>query len=623
MISSKAIRMTCRFLALLGMTAAWLPVTAQNPQRHFTDGIDARFAKTHPVITYRLSVSDRDTSVFNVEMTLRNAPDTFRIAMARHPEYDDEYFRYVELETSQDPRITITRQDSVVWRIVAPDGNATISYKIALPPSSGARAAWKPFLSPTGGLTGGPHTFMYVVGAELAPAHVELRLPTSWRIATGLTPTSDPRTFFAANAYVLVESPILVGSFDVARFAIDGVPHTIAYWRAPNYTRFDTAAFRKGVEGIANEAVKVFGRPPYREYVYMFQDNAWGGLEHHNSVTLGARSDLLAKDPAELLQESAHEYVHTWNLMRIRPAEYTGVSYRVIKPVPTLWFSEGLTIFYADLLLRRAGLTAGGATRTEHLQNILARFLANPASSKFSAEAISRVAYNASPDALGDYSTSAHLQGEVLGAMLDLVVRSATDGKRSMDHVMRDLYARTGGPAGMTGADIEAAVAAMCGCVVKPFFDAHVRGAQPLDVDKYLALIGLKAEVRWDTVTRDNGEKVPDQRLWAFNPEGDSLLALQINNPTTVWAKAGLHSGDRVVSMNGNSVRTWNEFRTLLSQSRIGDIVHLVIKPKTGPARNVAVTVSGYTRPFVTVMEISGASEKQIRLRQAWLDGMP
>jgi predicted metalloprotease with PDZ domain len=613
----------CRFLALLGMTTACVTAAAaQNPQRHFTDGVDARFAKTHPVIAYRLTLSDRDTTVFNVEMTLRNAPDTFRIAMARHPEYDDEYFRYVQLETDQDPRITITRQDSVVWRVVAPGGSATIAYKLALPPSSGQRAAWKPFLSATGGLTGGPHTFMYVVGAELAPAHVELRLPASWRVVSGLTPTQDPHTFFASNAYVLVESPILVGNFDVSRFTIDGVPHTLAYWRAPTYTRFDTSAFRKAIEGIATEAVKVFGRPPYREYTFMFQDNAWGGLEHHNSVTLGARSDLLAKDPAELLGEAAHEYFHTWNLMRLRPAEYTGVSHKVIKPVPTLWFSEGLTLFYADLLIRRAGLAAN-TTRTQHLQNILARFLASPATSKFSAEAISRVSYNASPDALGDYSASAHLQGEVLGAMLDLMVRNATDGKRSMDHVMRELYARTGGPAGMTGADIEAAVASVCACVVKPFFDAHVRGAQPLDVDKYLALIGLKAEVKWDTVTRENGEKVPDVRLWAFNPEGDSLLALQINNPTTVWGKAGLHSGDRLISMNGNTVRTWTEFRTMLSQARIGDVVHLVVKPKTGPVRDIAVTVPGYTRPFVTVTEISGATEKQTRLRQAWLDGTP
>ena len=617
-------RINRTILALLGMTVAGIPVaSAQTPQRHFTEGVEARFAKSHPVITYRLTLSDRDTSVFAVEMTLRNAPDTFRIAMAKHPEYDDEYFRHVDLATDQDPRITITRQDSVVWRIVAPGGNATISYRIQLPPSAGARAAWKPFLSATGGLTGGPHTFMFVLGAELAPAHVELRMPESWQVATGLTPTHDPRTFFASNAYVLVESPILVGRFDVSRFAIDGVPHTIAYWRAPNYTRFDAAAFNKAIEGIATETVKLFGRPPYREYIFMVQDNAWGGLEHHNSVTLGARSDLLAREPDELIREAAHEFIHTWNLMRIRPAEYVGVSHRPIKPVPTLWFSEGLTIFYSDLLARRAGLGAIGATRTEHMEGIIARWLSSPGNARFSAEAVSRVAYNAAPDALGDYSGSSHLQGEVLGALLDLTVRSATDGKRSIDHVMRDLYGRTAGPAGMTGADIEASVAAVCGCVVKPFFDAHVRGAQPLDFNRYLALIGLKADITWDTVTRDNGEKAPDHRLWAYDPPGDSLLALAVNNPETVWGKAGLHSGERVISVNGNSVRTWNEFRSAIAQSRVGDVVHLVVKPKVGPTRTVSVTVTGYTRPVVKISEIIGATEKQVRLREAWLAGMP
>jgi predicted metalloprotease with PDZ domain len=613
---------TCRFLATLGMTATAL--TAQNPQRHFTDGVEMRFGRTHPILNYRVIVTDRDTTGFDVQITIRNAPDTFRLAMAKHPEYDDRYFRFVE-GPKEDARATIVREDSVRWRIVAPGGNAVIEYRIALPPGESPRAAWRPFLSPTGGLTGGPHTFMYVVGSELAPAHVEVVAPESWEISTGLTPTADPRTFFASNAYTLVESPILVGRFNTTRFLIDGVPHTIAYWPARNSVPFDTAAFRTGVEKMTLEAVKLFGRPPYREYVFQFQDNAWGGLEHHNSVTLGARSQLLAEDPNALLQETAHEFIHTWNLMRIRPAEYIGVTYRRIQPVPTLWFSEGLTIFYSDLLPRRAGLPAAGATRTDHLQGIIARYLSQPAHAKFSAEQVSRVAYNAAPDALGDYSASSHLYGEVLGAMLDIIVRDATNGRRSMDDVMRALLERTGGPAGMTGADIEAAVASVCACPVKPFFDAHVRGAQPVNFNRYLALIGLKSEVTWDTARRESGETLPDHRLWAWNPPGDSLLAILVNNPETVWGKAGLHSGERVISVNGNSVRTWNEFRQQLASARIGDIVHFVVQPRRAPAtpRTVSVRVTGYTRPAVTISEVPDATEKQIRLREAWLAGTP
>ena len=606
-------------ITLLSLLLA-APALAQT-QRHFTDAVDQRFTQSTPVIHYLLTVSDRDTTAFDVRMTVRNAPDTFRIAMAKHPEYDDRFFRYIE-NLRSDATVTISQEDSVLWRVVAPHGETVvIQYRIALPPSISPHAAWRPFLSPTGGLTGGPHTFMYVVGAEQAPAHVEVRMPAAWSIATGLTPTLEPRTFFAANAYVLVESPILVGRFRTWGFQVDGVPHTVAYSPSPKGVQFDTATFRNGVERLVNEAVKLFGRAPYREYIFQFQDDSWGALEHHNSVSLSASSSELAKNPHAYLPETAHEFFHTWNLMRIRPAEYVGVTYQQIQPVPTLWFSEGLTLFYADLLVRRAGLPTSDSTRIAHLTGIIARYLANPSHARFSAEQVSRVAYNAPPDALGDYSASAHLYGEVLGAVLDLMVRDATNGKKSMDDVMRLMLERGSGPRGFGTADIERAVADACTCVAKPFFDAHVRGAQPVDFNRYLALIGLHAEITSEPVMRE-GQPVPDQRLWGWNPPGDSLMSLLINNPTTVWGKAGLHSGERVITVNGITVRTWPELRQILAGTQIGDNVHFVVKSRRAlEPRTVTVKVTGYNRPVVQLEEIFTATEKQIRLREAWLKG--
>jgi predicted metalloprotease with PDZ domain len=594
---------------------------AQTPQRHFTEGVESRFSRTQPVVHYLLAVKDGDTTGYTVQMVISNAPDTVRLALAKHPEYDDRYFRYLEgLRATPDDRVAITQQDSTVWRVITDSGRATIEYRIALPSEPRPRAAWRPFLSATGGLVGGPHSFMYVVGAELAPAHVELQLPSAWTIATGLTPTSSPRTFYASNAYVLVESPILAGQLDTWRFSNHRVPHTVAYWGPPGRPAFDTAAFRDGVERMVGEAVKLFGRPPYREYVFQFQDQSYGGLEHHNSVSLGAPSDQLASNPNAALPETAHEFIHTWNLMRIRPAEYTGVTYRPVRPVPSLWFSEGLTIFYSDLLLRRAGLPTEEATRPAHLAASLANYLRTPGNLRFSAERVSRAEYNAAPNALGDYIASSHAMGEVLGTMLDLIIRDATDGRRSMDDVMRLMLERTG-PGGFTNADVERAVADVCACAVKPFFDAHVRGAQPLDFNKYLGLIGLSAEQKSEAVLRD-GAAVPDIRLWAWNPPGDSLLALAVNNPLTIWGQAGLHSGDRLITINGSVARSWPEFRRHLAGARIGDTFHLVVQSGRATApRTVSVRVSGYEMPAVTVSENFTATEKQRRLREAWLAG--
>jgi predicted metalloprotease with PDZ domain len=613
-----------RSTVALTLTLLGTAVSAQNPLRHFTDALDLRFARSQPVIQYALTIGDRDTTGFAVELRIRNAPDTFRIAMAKHPEYDDRYFRFVRDLRIAESGASVARVDSAVWTVVAPRGIATISYRIELPaPAPPPRAAWRPVLSSTGGLTGGPHAFMYVVGAELAPAHVAVRVPSGWSIATGLTRTADPATFFAPTAYALVESPILVGRYSESRFSIDGVPHTIAYWSpAGGGTPFDTARFRGGVERMAGEAARLFGRPPYREYLFQFQDLAFGGLEHHNSVTLGTPSADLARNPYFGLQETAHEFIHTWNLMRIRPAQYVGVGYRQIQPVPTLWFSEGLTIFYADLLLRRAGLPTFDSTRLRHLESIIARYNAQPGSARFSAEQVSRVAYNARPDALGDYDASAHNVGEILGTMLDLVIRDASDGRRSMDDVMRLMLDRTDPVRGFTKADVERAVADVCRCDVRPFFDTYVRGARPMDFNRYLGLIGLRASVAWEPAARD-GQPMPDTRIRVWNAPPDSALSLLLGNPRSVWGRAGLHAGDRLIAMNDSTPRTWPEFRRILGRARIGDTVRLVVQTPGAARRSVIVVMSGYDRPVVRIERIAGAVAKQITLRDAWERGLP
>src|SRR6185503_4459551 len=276
-------------------------------------------------------------------MRIRNAPDTFRLAMAAHPEYDDRFYRYLEdLRVDAGAgAVSGVRLDSAVWRVVAPGGSAVVRYRIHLPSQTGPRrSGWIPFLTPAGGLVGGPHAFLYMLGAELAPAHVTMDLPASWESATGLELTADPRTFFAPSVDVLMDSPLLVGRFRSWRFQVDGVPHRVVYWPLPDAVPFDTVAVVGGLERLARQAIALFGRAPYREYTFILQDGAVGSLEHLNSVTIGASSAELARGLAGMFAEAAHEYNHTWNLMRIRPAEYQSVTYRTQRPVAGLWWSE-------------------------------------------------------------------------------------------------------------------------------------------------------------------------------------------------------------------------------------------------------------------------------------------
>jgi predicted metalloprotease with PDZ domain len=603
---------------------------------------EARLDVRQPVIHYTLRVNPADLSGWDVEMRIRNAPDTIRLAMAAHPEYDDQYRRHVTGFIAEGGwgwgggggggggAAAVTHPDSAIWQVVARGGAAVVRYRIALPPpppgpESGRRAAWRPFLTPTGGLTGGPHAFMYVLGAELAPVHVTLDVPRDWEIATGLVPTADPRTFFAPGADILVDSPIFVGHFKSWRFSVDGVPHRVVYWPLPTAAPFDTTAFVGAIEGLTRQAIALFGRAPYRDYTFIFQDGAYGGLEHRNSVTLGAPSAELARSPHALLGETAHEFVHTWNLMRIRPAEYRGVDYRTQPPVAGLWFSEGLTLFYADLLQRRAGLGLPDSTRVAHLERLIGRYLANPGNARFSAESVSRVAYNAPPGSLGNYTASSHLQGEILGALLDLAIRSATGGARSMDDVMRLMLERSA-PRGFTGRDVERAVEDVCACDVTPLFAAHVRaGGRELDWSGYLALVGLRLQVSWAPAVF-NGQPEGDLRIYGWEPPGEGGVRLVITHPGSIWSRAGLASGDRLVSVNGTAVTTWPEFRARLQALQMGDTIRLEVRRPAGGGGGpfqATVTVTGFERPAVRIDESPGATAAQRTLRAAWLSGEP
>src|SRR6266850_3193594 len=524
-------------------------------------------AAVKPSIQYTLRVDSADLSGWTVAIRLRTNSDTIRLAMAAHPEYDDRYWRYVRDFAVETTGATVTRIDSAVWQIVAPRGVVNVRYRVALPPAdAGLRASWRPFLTPTGGIIGGPHAFMYVLGSEDSTVLVELALPAGWRIATGLTATRDPHYFTAANAAVLEDSPILVGHVRQWSFVEGGIAHRVVYWPLPDATPFDTVAFVSGIRSLVHQAVALFGRAPYREYTFQFEDGAYsGGLEHRNSVTLGARSEELAHDPSAVIQETAHEFVHTWNLMAIRPVEYRDIDYRTQPPVASLWFSEGLTMFYADLLLRRAGIAVRDSTRTAHLERLIGSYLNNPAYARFSAESISRVAYNVEPGALGDYSASTHLQGELIGTMLDLITRDATQGRRSMDDVMRLLFERAG----------------------TEKIDSHA-------------------------IERD-------LRIYGWESDRDSSLRLIVTNAASIWGRAGLHSRDQLVALNGAPVRTWSELRAKLQSLRLGDTVRVQVRRPAGPFE-ATVVVAGFERATVRLENVEAATGQR-RLAVAWRNG--
>lgn len=575
--------------------------------------------QSHPRISYRIHVDSADLSGFNVEMRIRGAGDILRLAMAAHPEYDDKYWRYVEnlSAESRGRPLQITNDESALWSVRAPSGHVTVKYRIHLPPQTTPnRSVWKPFLSPTGGLIGDVHSFMYVVGSESAPTRVTLDLPNGWASASGLEPTKDPKTFSASSLELLLDSPIVVGQFQHWDFVANGLKHQVVYLPQAKAAVFDTAAFIAGIQKLVNEAIKIAGKPPYRRYTFLYQDAAVGALEHINSVTIGARSQSLAQGLTGVFETTAHEYFHTWNLMHVRPVERVGLRYRRAENTAELWWSEGVTIYFADLMMRRAKLATLDLTRVAHLERLVAAYLFNPAYGRFSAERVSRAAED--PLALGDYSASTHLQGNLLGTMLDLMIHESTQGRRSLADVMRRLSDRFTPQRGITGRDIERTVREVCACDASSFFESYVRGARPLDLNRYLRTIGMRAVVSWSPALSIEGKPEPDLRMFALNAPEDSTLRLRISDPNSVWGRAGLHSGDRLVSVDGQPITTSTEFRAWVGKLRVGDTASVEVA-RDGAVSKVTVVIPGYDRPVVKIKETAAASSEQKRLRTRWL----
>ena len=130
---SKTLAPALALLALLGVTST---MRAQHPLRHYTDGVQIRYGRSQPVVGYTLRVDAADLTAFAVEMRIRNVPDTFRLAMVAHPEYDDRYWRFVDsLHVAAPGRAaSVVREDSALWRVVAPGGEAVVRYRLRLPP---------------------------------------------------------------------------------------------------------------------------------------------------------------------------------------------------------------------------------------------------------------------------------------------------------------------------------------------------------------------------------------------------------------------------------------------------------------------------------------------------------
>ncbi len=339
----------------------------------------------------------------------------------------------------------------------------------------------------------GTNLFLYPEGrpAEFA-ATVTVVTEQGWKVATGMkssTSASTPRSYTATNYHDLVDMPFMVGVFDLDSTRIADRWTRLATYPARSVSPAQRAEIWRVFEKIIPPQVAVFGDAPWDTYTVMqVADSSFpsaSGLEHQNSH-VDVITPLAIGHPF-MPSLYAHEVFHAWNVKRLRPAELWPYRYDRAQPTTLLWVSEGITDYYADLSLVRGGVSTPQGfyeTTTAKIQKV----------------------DNLPPVALEDASLSTWIQpmegsadiyydkGSLVGLMLDIMIRDATDNRRSLDDVMRDLYTATyKRGTGFTAAQWWAAVSrAAGGKSFEDFNRRYVDGRERFPWETLLPLAGMR-----------------------------------------------------------------------------------------------------------------------------------
>jgi predicted metalloprotease with PDZ domain len=326
------------------------------------------------------------------------------------------------------------------WRVAA--GNApsvVLNYDVYGATSFAANTylgSDRAYLSPSG-------VFVHVAGMTQHPVTVAIQLPPVWKqIATGLEPVSGQVNTFAATDFdVLYDCPILIGNQEYLRFDVKGVPHYVAMENVAGAA--DRPKMLEDLKKMVTAATQLIGDIPYKHYTFLMMGRGNGGIEHLNSASIQFDGNSLSTPSGYLrwLSYVCHEYFHNFNVKRIRPIALGPFNYDMENLTNMLWVSEGLSVYYEDLVLVRAGLM----TREQYLdkmQSAMASFENAPGHHYQSATESSWNTWNTGSGVGGDRNTtiSYYNNGAMLGAMLDLKIRDGSKNRKSLDDVMRGLY---------------------------------------------------------------------------------------------------------------------------------------------------------------------------------------
>ncbi len=462
--------------------------------------------------------------------------------------------------------------------------------------------------------------FPWVDGHLQDPVELQLQLPSDWRVVTELEAAGGaPHTYRAPNYDAFVDSPLDAGHPLVLTIRPGGIPHRICLCgEGGNY---ESHRLEEDLGKIVDASTKLIGESPLTSYTFFVHVNDVpdGALEHatSNSAVVHRRIFVPAERYEIFLATQSHEYFHLWNVKRIRPKVLGPFDYTKAVPTGLLWWMEGTTDYFSDLILRRADLLS---TRKylEAAAEIARRFLSFPGRNAISVEELSRIAwvdlyqpFEETPN----QSTSYYTKGYLVSLALDLEIRHRTETKASLETVVRRLWTEYGKPGrGLEEGEIQAVAERATGLELGDFFDRYVRGTTELDLDRFAQLAGLTFGPRPKPPDDDSPE--PGYLGIRFDDAGGWARITHVLLDTPGY-RAGLSPGDEIVALNGAKI-PYAKFEKELESFPPGTPVDVTLF-RRGYLRHVAATTGTSPPKKYRFASREGADALAQKVHQDWL----
>lgn len=430
------------------------------------------------------------------------------------------------------------------------------------------------FLDETHGYIIPASLFLYIEGQLQRPTTITVEPYTGWaNVATGLDPVEGKtNTFTAPDFDILYDCPILIGNLEsLEPFSVKGIPHRFIGYKLGEFKRDAFMAdLKKIVEGGAN----IIGDIPYKHYTFLAIGPGRGGIEHLNSTTISFDGGQLNTPGGRtrMLSFIAHEYFHHYNVKRIRPVELGPFDYDKGSRTNLLWISEGLTVYYEYLILKRMGLMTQDELFTA-LRNNIMNYENKPGHLYQSVAQASYETWSDGPfGRTGDEvnkTISYYDKGPALGMLLDFKIRNETGNKKSLDDVMRLLYKKyyQQKKRGFTEDELRSACENIAGTNLSQFFE-WVYTVKDVDYTTYMNFAGLQV----DTTTKE----LPGAWLGINTRErNDSIGITAVDWNSPAW-NAGLRAGDKILEVDKQKIDK-KSLDELLKTKKAGDTIQLLV----------------------------------------------